>query len=53
LEIAMKNLSIGIAILAALLPTAIYYDLPEMGACLIVGIAFCLAGFANLKNVKR
>jgi hypothetical protein len=46
----MKNLSIGAAILAALLPTAIYYELPEMGACLIVGMAFCLVGISNLKN---
>jgi hypothetical protein len=47
------QIKIGAVILTVLLPTAIYYDLPEMGACLIVGIAFCLAGFANLKNVKR
>jgi hypothetical protein len=44
------QIKIGAVILTVLLPTAIYYDLPEMGACLIVGMAFCLVGITNLKN---
>jgi hypothetical protein len=49
----MKNLLIGLTILLALLPVAFYYELPEMGACLIVGMAFCLVGIENVYNTKR
>jgi hypothetical protein len=45
------QLKIGAAILLVLFPTSVYYDLPEMGACLFIGLAFVTVGLANLRSV--
>jgi hypothetical protein len=43
------QIKIGVVILTILLPIAFYYDLSEVGACLIGGIAFCMVGIKQIK----
>jgi hypothetical protein len=43
------QIKIGVVILTILLPIAFYYDLSEVGACLIGGIAFCMIGIKQIK----
>jgi hypothetical protein len=49
-NLAMNTqIKIGAVILTVLLPIAFYYELSEVGACLIGGIAFCMVGIKQIK----